>query len=156
MSDIFLNNLPAFQNKKKKRRLGRGNASGHGTYSGRGQKGQKARSGGKGGLKLKALRKIWKKIPKRSGFKSLRERMKAINLETIDKKFKNEEKIDPEKLVIAGLLNHKQEKFKILGKKIEQKLTILSYAFSKSAEEAIKKAGGTVEKIILPKRKISK
>lgn len=156
MSDIFLNNLTAFKNKKKKTKLGRGNASGHGTYSGRGQKGQKARSGGRGGLKLKALRKIWKKIPKRSGFKSLREKLKGINLEIIDKKIKNEEIINPEKLLAAGLIRHAQEKFKILGKKIEQKVTIQAHAFSQSAEAAIKKAGGSIEKIVLPKRKESK
>lgn len=156
MSDIFLNNLSAFKNKKKKTKLGRGNASGHGTYSGRGQKGQKARSGGRGGLKLKALRKIWKKIPKRSGFKSLREKMKGINLETIDKKIKNEEIINPEKLMAAGLIRYAQEKFKVLGKKIEQKVTIHAYAFSQSAEAAIKKAGGSIEKIVVPKRKKSK
>jgi large subunit ribosomal protein L15 len=153
MNDVSLNNLVAFKKKKKKRKLGRGNASGHGTYSCRGQKGQKARSGGKGGLRLKALRKIWKKIPKKGGFKSLREKLKGINLETLDKKFKDNEEVNVANLLANGLISHPREKFKILGKKIEQKLKISAYAFSQSAEEAIKKAGGTIEIITHPKRK---
>jgi large subunit ribosomal protein L15 len=156
MNEVFLNNLVAFNKKKKKTQLGRGNASGHGTYSGRGQKGQKARSGGRGGLRLKALRRIWKKIPKRAGFKSLHEKFRAINLETIDKKFKSEEQVKPETLLAKNLISYSQEKFKILGKKIEQKLNISAYGFSRAAEEAIKKAGGAVNYLVSPKRKAKK
>lgn len=144
---INLHNLRPSQKKKNKKRFGRGNASGRGTYSGRGQKGQKARSGGKRGLKLKALRRIWKKIPKRGGFKSRREKVKAFNLEFLGKRFSENEEITPQLLLKNNLIRSEKEKIKILGKKIDKKLKIFAHAFSKSAEEAIQKAGGTIEKI---------
>ncbi|MCK4554160.1 hypothetical protein KAU19_04310, partial [Candidatus Parcubacteria bacterium] len=55
---------------KKRKRVGRGNASGHGTYSGRGIKGQRSRSGGKSGLKRLGMKMILRNIPKKRGFKS--------------------------------------------------------------------------------------
>lgn len=144
--EIALHNLKPLRRKKKKR-VGRGDASGHGSYSCRGQKGQKARSGGKRGLKLKALRRIWKKIPKRGGFKSRQPEMKIFNLEFLDKKFSENDKITPQFLLKKGLIKNLNTKIKILGRKIEKKLKITAHAFSKSAEDAIKKVGGTITKI---------
>ena len=120
---------------KKKKRVGRGNASGKGTYSGRGQKGQRSRSGGKGGLKLRGLKQTIGKLPKSRGFTSPHPKLDVINLADLEKKYKDGETVT---------LN----KIKVLGQgEIKKKLTIKAAAFSKSAEEAIIKAGGKITKI---------
>ncbi|MBU0732389.1 uL15 family ribosomal protein [Patescibacteria group bacterium] len=120
---------------KKKRRVGRGNSSGAGTYSGRGQKGQRSRSGGKGGLKLKGLKETVSKLPKSRGFTSPNEKLNVINLADLEKKYK-----DGESISLIGI--------KVLGQgEIKKKLTVKAAAFSKSAEEAIINAGGKITKI---------
>ena len=119
---------------KKKRRVGRGNSSGSGTYSGRGQKGQRSRSGGKGGLKLRGLKETVSKLPKSRGFTSLNAKLEVINLADLEKKYKDGATVT---------LNDT----KVLGQgEIKKKLTIKASAFSKSAEEAIIKAGGKITK----------
>ncbi|MCX7778974.1 MAG: 50S ribosomal protein L15 [Patescibacteria group bacterium] len=153
--ELNLHTLKTFQKKKKRKRVGRGDASGHGSYSGRGQKGQKARSGGKRGIKIKALRKIWKKIPKHGGFKSKKKKPTIINLEEIEKNFLENEEVNPDSLFEKGLIKNQKEKIKILGQgKISKKLIFKAHAFSKSAEAAIKKAGGAIIKIQNSKFKI--
>ncbi len=143
---IDLSHLKPFQKKKKKKRVGRGFSSGHGRYSGRGQKGQKARSGGKKGLKLKALRKIWKKIPKKGGFKSKKEKLIIVNLDQIEKKFKENEEVNPSTLFAKGLIKDPKEKIKILARgKLSKKLVFKVHSLSKSAKEAIKKVKGEIE-----------
>ena len=72
---------------KKRKRVGRGNASGQGTYSGRGIKGQKSRSG-VSGLKRLGMRQILRRIPKQRGFKSLKPDNQVVNLADINKHFK--------------------------------------------------------------------
>jgi len=146
--EITLDTLKPFKKRRKKKRVGRGFASGHGRYAGRGQKGQKARSGGKRGLRLKAMRKIWKKIPKRGGFRVLKEKMTIVNLDQIEKKFSSGEEVNPQILFNKGLIKSPKEKIKILGRgKLSKKLIFKIDTFSKSAENAIKKAGGTVIRI---------
>lgn len=74
---IKLHNLQSVIKTKPKKRVGRGNASGKGTYSGRGIKGQRARAGGRGGLKKRSImRQLIKKTPKIGGFKSLKQKRK--------------------------------------------------------------------------------
>lgn len=141
-----LKNFP--KSRKQPKRVGRGDSSGHGTYSGRGQKGQRARSGGKKGLKLKGIKPIIKRLPKLKGFRSGKSRLEIINLEILEKKFSDGEIVNPQKLFELKLIKAKKSKYKILGKgKLNKKLTIYAHAFSKSAEETIKKAGGEVIKI---------
>ncbi|PIY78798.1 MAG: 50S ribosomal protein L15, partial [Parcubacteria group bacterium CG_4_10_14_0_8_um_filter_35_7] len=84
---LSLHNLKS-RKRKKRKRVGRGNASGHGTYSGRGLKGQKSRSGGKKGLKLKGFKVIIQNIPKTRGFKSIHPKMEIVNTGDLEKKFK--------------------------------------------------------------------
>ncbi|MFH0818897.1 MAG: uL15 family ribosomal protein [Patescibacteria group bacterium] len=116
--------------RKTKRRVGRGNASGRGTYSSRGLKGQKSRSGGKGGLKLMGLKQTFKKIPKVKGFKSLNDKLLIINLKDLETTYKDGQKV-------------KLEGYKVLGSgKLSKKLIVCASAFSKVASEAITKAGG--------------
>lgn len=120
-------------NKKAGKRLGRGNSSGLGTYCGRGLKGQKARSGGKGGLNLMGLKQTFKKIPKASGFVSPYAKLKIINLNDLEKKYSNQKTVN-----LKG--------YKVLGQgTITKKVIVYASAFSKKAAEAIIKLGGQVK-----------
>lgn len=125
-------NLHTLKTKKKKKakRLGRGNASGKGTTAGKGTKGQRARSGGKKGLKLFGLRQTFHKIPKNAGFTSQYPKFKVMNVEDLEKNYPTETKV-------------KLMDYKILAKgSLTKKLNVYAAAFSKKAEEAIIKAGG--------------
>jgi len=141
---LNLHNLkPAYGAKKNKKRVGRGDASGHGTYATRGLKGQKARSGGKGGLRLKGLKSTIQNTPKLGGFRSLKPKLEVVNLESLEKKFENNDIITPVKLAELGLIKNTRNGVKILGMgKLTKKLIIKASRFSNSAKEAISKAGG--------------
>ena len=69
----------------RKKRVGRGNASGRGTYATRGLKGQRSRSGGKGGLKLRGFKQSLQKVPKLRGFKSPNPANQTVSLGTIER-----------------------------------------------------------------------
>jgi large subunit ribosomal protein L15 len=100
---------------KKRKRVGRGNASGHGTYSGRGQKGQKSRSG-VSNLKRLGMKQVLLRTPKKRGFKSLRPKDQVVNLILINKFFKDKDKINPKSLFAKGLIDNLKTGVKILGK----------------------------------------
>ncbi len=145
---LKLSNLkPKKGSKSSKKRVGRGNSSGYGTYAGRGMNGQRSRSGGKKGLKLKGFRSVLKRIPKLKGFKSIHEKPAIVNLLTLQNKFKSGDTVDIDILKEKGVLSNKEKHVKILGKgKIKKKLIVKADAFSKSAEKAIKDADGKVIK----------
>ena len=144
---------PAHGAKKSKKRIGRGDSSGHGSYSTRGQKGQRSRSGGRGGLKLKGLKSGIQSIPKLGGFKSLKPKLAIVNLDILEKNYKNGEIVNALSLWHKGLSDSKYS-VKILGNgTINKKLTIAGLKISQSASLAIKKAGG---KVILAKAKETK
>jgi large subunit ribosomal protein L15 len=107
---------PAKGSTKKRKRVGRGNASGHGTYSGRGLKGQKSRSGGKNGLKRLGMKTTLLNIPKKRGFKSQKPKNQVVNLADINKYFKDGDTVDPQSLLKAGLIDTIKLPVKILGK----------------------------------------
>jgi len=146
MTALKLYNLkPAKGAKKKKKRIGRGNASGHGTYATRGLKGQRSRSGGKSGLKLKGLKANIQNIPKLGGFKSLRPKLAIVNLKDLEKKFAENEVVTAAKLAAKGLIKNTRQGVKILGMgKINKKLILKVDKISESARQAVKKAGGEV------------
>jgi len=137
---------PAKGAKKKRKRVGRGNASGHGTYSGRGQKGQRSRSGGKSGLKRKGMKQMLLQTPKLRGFKSDKPKNQAVNLSDLNKNFKDKDQINPRTLLRVGLVDTIKEPVKILGKG-ELKIKNLEFngvKISKSVAEQIEKTGGKV------------
>lgn len=147
---VKLSNLkPNPKSKSRRKRVGRGNsASDPGNYCGRGLKGQKSRSGGKKGLKIKGLRNALKSFPKIKGFKPRSFKFEIINLSAVEKIFKDNEVIDIKKLLQVNLIKDKRKKVKILSQgKLTKKLTVKVHAFSKKAEEEIKKAGGKAVKI---------
>ena len=146
-----LSNLkPAEGAVKSRKRIGRGAGSGLGGTSTRGNKGAKARSGYKKKIGFEGGQMpIQRRMPK-YGFKNINHvEYKAINLSTLDAlaQAKSLNKIDLEALVKAGLVS-KNQLVKILGNgSITVAVEVSAHAFSKSAEEAITAAGGTVVKI---------
>ena len=141
-----LNNLqPAAGSTHSRRRIGRGPGSGLGGTSTRGHKGAKARSGYKRKIGFEGGQMpLQRRVPK-SGFKNINHKEYfAVNLSTLQKLAERNglEKIGIEELKAAGLTNGK-ELVKILGNgKLTAKVTVEANAFSKTAEEAIKAAGG--------------
>lgn len=130
--------------KKGKKRLGRGLAS-TGSYSGRGVKGQRARSGGRSGLQLKGIRSLMLKLPKRRGFQGLKGKPATINLEVLVKHFFDSATVTPKLLRDKGLVTSLENGVKILGQgEVKHRLTIKGCQLSKSAEEKILKAGGEI------------
>ncbi len=100
---------------QKKKRVGRGNASGHGTYSTRGLKGQKARAG-VSGLKRLGLRKQLLQIPKWRGFRSPYPKNQVVSVKALNRFFKDGEKVEPASLFAKKLIGDPQGPVKILGK----------------------------------------
>jgi large subunit ribosomal protein L15 len=146
-----LSNLtPAAGSVKTRKRVGRGSGSGMGGTSTRGHKGAKSRSGysRKTGFEGGQM-PIQRRLPK-FGFKNInRVEFKAINLETLQAlaDSKKLEKIGLEELREAGYIN-KSTLVKVLGKgTLTAKIEVSANAFSKSAEDAIVAAGGSVVKI---------
>ncbi len=146
MTALSLNNLkPAAGSTKRKKRVGRGNASGHGTYSTRGLKGQRARAGGRGGLKLFGMKARIQKIPKLRGFKSPYAEAAEVNLSALEKHCREGEIVSPRRLVQLGLVERGQKKVKILATgNLKKKLTIKGCLASATAKAMIEKAGGTI------------
>lgn len=133
------------KSKSKKQRLGRGNASGRGNYSGRGIKGQKSRSGGKSGLKRLGMKKLIAQLPKHRGFNRASEKFEVINLSVLESKFNSGDEVSAKTLMKLNLISSIKAKVKILGKgQLTKKFKVKAHDFSKTAKDAIIKAGGEV------------
>ena len=142
-----LSNLkPAIGSTKKRKRIGRGYASGTGKTAGKGHKGQKARSGGsiKAGFEGGQM-PLQRRLPKR-GFTSLNKKVYAlVNLRDLDA-FEAGSVVDLEVYGAAGLVNYLGDGVKILADgEITKALTVKAHKFSKAAQEKIEAAGGKVE-----------
>lgn len=145
-----LNNLKRPDSlKRKKKRVGRGNSSGKGTYSGKGLKGQKARSGGRRGLKRRAaFQQLLIRTPKLRGFKRYSKEITTLNLNDLNDNFNDGDVVTMPVLAKKGLIEKPAGGVKVLGNGIiTKKLTVKVQYFSKSAKEAIEKAGGICEVI---------
>ncbi|MBQ9560734.1 MAG: 50S ribosomal protein L15 [Prevotella sp.] len=141
-----LNNLqPAAGSTHSRRRIGRGPGSGLGGTSTRGHKGAKARSGYKRKIGFEGGQMpLQRRVPK-FGFKNINHKEYfAVNLSTLQKlaEKKGYEKIGIAELQAAGLTNGKELVKVLANGELTAKLTVEANAFSKSAEEAIKAAGG--------------
>jgi large subunit ribosomal protein L15 len=133
--------------KHRRKRLGQGEASGHGKTSGRGGKGQTARSGGSIRVGFEGGQMpLIRRIPKR-GFNNARftTRYIPVNVESLNR-FDDGARVDEAVLRQAGLANGKASGIKILGQgDLTKKLTVCAHAFSASAKEKIASRGGTCE-----------
>jgi large subunit ribosomal protein L15 len=142
--------------KHRRKRLGQGESSGHGKTSGRGGKGQTARSGssiriGFEGGQMPLIRRI----PKR-GFNNKRFAIRYIpvNLESLND-YKDGATVDEASLRDSGIANGREKRIKILGDgELKRKLTVKVHAFSAAAKAKIEKLGGTCELILPPVPKV--
>lgn len=130
--------------KHKRKRVGRGDGSGHGTYSGRGCKGQKARSGG--GVRLGfegGQLPLIQRLPRKRGFTNVfRVEYSVVNVGKLTV-FPPGTEIAPKELLQAGLISTLDRPTKILGQgEIRHRLVITADRFSSSAEKKIVAAGG--------------
>lgn len=138
---------PAPGAKKNRKRLGRGSGSGTGTTSGKGNKGQKSRSGGRvrpgfEGGQMPLMRRL----PKR-GFRNtmFQKPYEIVNLDQVNNKFTDGETVNSETLVDRGLIKGNLNGVKVLGNgELDKKLKFEVDYISKSAVEKIKSAGGEI------------
>ena len=142
-----LNELsPAAGSVQSRYRKGRGNGSGNGKTAGRGQKGQKSRSGG--GVRVGfegGQMPLARRIPKRGFNNIFAKPLTAVNVSVLNR-FEDGETITAEKLIEAGVISDCQYGLKILGNgEISKKLTVQAKSFSASAKEKIEAAGGKAE-----------
>lgn len=139
---------PAPESRKNRKRVGRGNGSGHGSTSGRGDKGQGSRAGGtkgagfEGGQTPLAMR-----LPKLPGFKN-RNRVEyaVVNVSRLDELFVDGDVVDGESLVAKGVIKRADVAVKVLGDgELSTKLTVKVDKVSGPAKAKIEAVGGTVE-----------
>ncbi len=135
---------PAAGSVKKRKRIGRGNASGWGRNAGRGEKGYGSRSGSKSaGLFEGGQMPLHRRLPKRGFTNHFRKEYEILNLRDLARV--EADVIDALVLVEAGIINKVDSLIKVLGDgEIERAVEITVDAFSKSAEEKITAAGGKV------------
>jgi large subunit ribosomal protein L15 len=164
--DLNLTSLKPAQDRKDRKRVGRGNSSGKGRYSGRGIKGQKSRAGShkmragfEGGqmpiyMRLGKLRGATSKDAMPIG--PFRTSTAPINVGSLDR-FDDGAEVTPESLVEKGLLKNTKTDVKLLGNgELKKKLTIRVHGISATAREKVEQAGGTVSLLKEPKVKKKK
>lgn len=132
--------------KRPSKRVGRGNASGHGTYATRGRKGQNARGGVRPGFEGGQI-SVVRRAPKLRGFKNpFRTEFRAVNIDVLAERFTAGATIDGTALHAAGILGRADEPFKVLGRgELPFALTVRAPRISTTAKEAIAAAGGTAD-----------
>ena len=141
---------PAAGSTKKRKRVGRGDGSGHGKTSGRGHKGQGSRSGGntKPGFEGGQM-PLQRRLPKRGFHNPFRIEMSVVNLGQIDTLPAGSE-ITPEILRRHGYISGKNRRVKVLGDgAVSKAFTVRAHGFSAKAKEKIEAAGGKTELISL-------
>ncbi|MDP2675591.1 MAG: 50S ribosomal protein L15 [Dehalococcoidia bacterium] len=135
--------------KHARKRVGRGNASGHGTYSGRGLKGQKARAGRTPRLGFEGGQtRLIKRLPRRRGFTNLfRKEYSAVNLRDLER-FPAGTEVTPELLKQSGILSTLRRPVKVLAMgELTRALSVRAHKFSMTAREKIEAAGGSIQEI---------
>ena len=141
---------------KGKKRVGRGGKKG--TYSGKGNKGQSARSGRK---MVPIIRELIKRYPKLRGYRrfDFKTYVAVVNVDALEKKFKDGEIVSPETLIAKGIVRSikgKTPAVKILGRgEISKKLTVEKCTVSVTAKKAIEKAGGSVKEVVKKTEKVA-
>ncbi len=140
---------PAPGSRKDRKRVGRGDGSGHGTYSGRGLKGQKSRSGyrmrpGFEGGQLPLI----KRLPRKRGFTNIfRIEYSIVNLDRLNS-FPADSEVTPEVLLKAGVVKSLRQPIKILADgQLKHPLVVKANRFSAAARAKIEAAGGKAEEI---------
>lgn len=139
------------QKNKNRKRVGRGPGSGHGKTSGRGHKGFGSRAGSSGRRSFEGGQMpLGRRVAKR-GFNNtvFAPKIAEVNVSALEQAFEDGTTVTPEILKAKGLAKGRFDEVKILGHgDLKKKLTISAHRFSKSAEEKIAAAGGSIEKIL--------
>lgn len=144
-----LNELkPPKGSRSKKKRVGRGRASGWGKTCGRGHKGQKSRSGSSNRSWFEGGQMpLTRRLPKRGFHNPLRKEYDILNIETLNR-FDDDTTVTPELLGSAGIIKKKKTLIKVLGDgDLTRRLTVRVHRFSESATAKIEAAGGNAEVI---------
>ena len=142
---IGLNNLHAPKGSThKKKRLGRGPGSGLGKTAGRGNKGQKSRSGYSGKIGFEGGQMpLHRRLPKRGFTNIFKKEWIEVSLAALDKNFETNDEITPQVLHERGLIKKAKHDVVVLGTgEISKALRISAHRFTKSAREKIERAGG--------------
>lgn len=153
VNDILSNLKPAAGSRKKRKRIGRGQGSGHGGTSTRGHKGAGSRSGTKfvAGFEGGQMPLV-RRVPKRGFSSPFRVEFQVVNVEVLNKLSSDGKVqggvINPEMLAKFGVVKKSTAPVKVLGNgELTAKLDVSAHAFSKSAQEKIEKAGGKAQTI---------
>jgi large subunit ribosomal protein L15 len=150
---ISLNTLkPAKGSTHKKKRVGRGPGSGLGKTAGRGEKGQKSRSGYSRKVGFEGGQMpLHRRLPKRGFTNIFKKRWLEISLAALDQHFNAGEEITPEVLHDRGLIKKAKHDVVVLGNgEVSKALRVSAHRFTKSAREKIEQAGGSVVEIGAP------
>ena len=151
--EIGLHSLkPKPGSRHRKKRVGRGEGSGVGKTSGRGQKGAGARSGSKRAVNFEGgqmpihmrMRKLRGPHMKKSmPFEQFRTHTQPVNLGDLEQRFDDGAEVTPQTLAARGLATRKDVPVKVLARgELTKKLTVHAHGFSKAAREKIEAAGG--------------
>jgi large subunit ribosomal protein L15 len=160
--ELTLSNLKPAQKRRARKRIGRGMGSGKGRYSGRGIKGQKARSGShtmRPGFEGGQM-PIYMRLPKQRGPYSKdampmgphRTQTVPVNLRDLERVFEAGDEATLEAMVEKGLIKNTRTDVKVLGQgELTKKLAVTAHSFSASAREKIEQAGGSVTALRPPR-----
>ena len=147
---ISLNSLrPAKGSTHKKKRVGRGPGSGLGKTAGRGEKGQKSRSGYSAKIGFEGGQMpLHRRLPKRGFTNIFKKRWLEVSLGALDRGFEANEQVTPELLHDRGIIKKAKHDVVVLGNgELSKPLQISAHRFTKSAREKIEKAGGAANLI---------
>jgi large subunit ribosomal protein L15 len=144
LNDLF----PAPESRKNRKRVGRGNGSGHGSTAGRGDKGQNSRAGGGKGPGFEGGQNpLHMRMPKLGGFKN-RNRVEyaVVNVSRLEELYAAGETVDVDSLFAKGVIKSKTTPVKVLGDgEITKALTVKIDKVSGPARAKVEAAGGTVD-----------
>ena len=147
---ISLNSLrPTKGSTHKKKRVGRGPGSGLGKTAGRGEKGQKSRSGYSRKIGFEGGQMpLHRRMPKRGFTNIFKKQWLEVSLAALDQHFGDNEEINPEVLHTRGLIKKAKHDVVVLGNgDVSKALRVSAHRFTKSAKEKIEKAGGSAIQI---------
>jgi large subunit ribosomal protein L15 len=144
---LSLNNLhPAKGSTHRKKRLGRGPGTGLGKTSGRGEKGQKSRSGYSMKIGFEGGQMpLHRRLPKRGFTNIFKKKWIEVSLAALEKQFAENDEVTPEVMHHRGIIKKAKHDIVVLGNgDVSKSLKVSAHRFTKSARDKIEKAGGTV------------
>ncbi|RME03203.1 MAG: 50S ribosomal protein L15 [Planctomycetota bacterium] len=151
LKDVYRVSLP----RKGKKRIGRGESSGLGKTAGRGHKGAKSRSGFGGRIWYEGGQMpLFRRLPKRGFHNKWKVSYVVVNVGTLEKYFAAGDEVSPEVLRQRGIVKSRKAFIKILSRgELTKSLKVQAHGVSQAAEQKILQAGGSVERLLLPKEK---